>query len=51
MLTALFPKYHQRYLECPVADWLAGFADWLVSAGYPTSPQLPAIASRHASVT
>ena len=38
MLTALFPKYHQRYLECPVADWLAGFADWLVSAGYAHAP-------------
>lgn len=38
MLTALFPKYHQRYLECPVADWLAGFADWLVSAGYAHDP-------------
>jgi len=38
MLTLLFPKYHQRYLECPVADWLAGFADWLVSAGYAHDP-------------
>lgn len=38
MLTALFPKYHQRYLESPVADWLAGFADWLVSAGYAHDP-------------
>ncbi len=38
MLTALFPKYHQRYLECPVADWLADFADWLVSAGYAHDP-------------
>lgn len=34
MLTALFPRYHQRYLESPVADWLTGFAEWLVSAGY-----------------
>ena len=38
MLTTLFPKYHQRYLESPVADWLAGFADWLVSAGYAHDP-------------
>ncbi len=38
MLTALFPKYHHRYLECPVADWLAGFADWLVFAGYAHDP-------------
>ncbi len=38
MLTALFPKYHQRYLECPVADWLADFADWLGSAGYAHDP-------------
>lgn len=38
MLSALFPKYHQRYLECPVADWLVGFADWLVSAGYAHDP-------------
>jgi site-specific recombinase XerD len=38
MLTLLFPKYHQRYLDCPVADWLAGFADWLVSAGYAHDP-------------
>jgi integrase/recombinase XerD len=38
MLTLLFPKYHQRYLECPVADWLVGFADWLVSAGYAHDP-------------
>jgi len=38
MLTHLFPKYHQRYLECPVADWLTGFADWLVSSGYAHDP-------------
>ena len=38
MLTLLFPKYHQRYLDSPVADWLAGFADWLVSAGYAHDP-------------
>lgn len=34
MLTDLFPKYHRRYTESPVSGWLAGFADWLVSAGY-----------------
>ena len=38
MLTALFPKYHRRYLESPVAAWLAGFADWLVSVGYAHDP-------------
>ena len=38
MLTALFPKYHRRYLESPVADWLSGFAEWLVSAGYAHDP-------------
>ena len=38
MLTDLFPKYHRRYAESLVADWLAGFADWLVSAGYARDP-------------
>ena len=38
MLIALFPKYHRRYLASPVADWLAGFAEWLVSAGYAHDP-------------
>jgi integrase/recombinase XerD len=38
MLSALFPRDHQRYLESPVADWLTGFADWLVSAGYAHDP-------------
>ncbi|HYW75618.1 MAG TPA: tyrosine-type recombinase/integrase [Gammaproteobacteria bacterium] len=38
MLTALFPKYHRRYLESPVADWLVEFADWLVAAGYARDP-------------
>lgn len=38
MLTALFPKCHRRYLESPVADWLAGFAEWLVSSGYAHDP-------------
>lgn len=38
MLTTLFPKYHQRYLESPVGNWLAGFADWLVSVGYAHDP-------------
>jgi integrase/recombinase XerD len=38
MLTSLFPKYHRRYLESPVADWLAGFAEWLVSTGYAHDP-------------
>ena len=38
MLTDLFPRYHQRYLESPAADWLTGFADWLVSAGYAHDP-------------
>ena len=38
MLTALFPKYHKRYIESPVADWLTGFADWLICAGYAHDP-------------
>lgn len=38
MLNALFPKDHQRYLQSPVADWLTGFADWLVSVGYAHKP-------------
>lgn len=38
MLSALFPKDHQRYLQSPVADWLTGFADWLVSTGYAHKP-------------
>jgi integrase/recombinase XerD len=38
MLTVLFPKYHQRYLESSAADWLTGFADALVSAGYAHDP-------------
>jgi site-specific recombinase XerD len=38
MFIDLFPRYHQRYLESPVADWLTGFADWLVSAGYAHDP-------------
>jgi site-specific recombinase XerD len=38
MLTALFPKYHRRYLESPIADWLEGFAKELVSAGYAHDP-------------
>lgn len=38
MLTALFPKCHRRYLESPVAGWLADFADWLVFAGYAHDP-------------
>jgi integrase/recombinase XerD len=38
MLTALFPKYHSHYLTSPVVDWLAGFAEWLVSAGYAHDP-------------
>ena len=33
MLTALFPKCHRRYLESPVAGWLADFADWLAREG------------------
>lgn len=38
MLTNLFPKYHRRYLASPIADWLTGFADWLVSVGYAHDP-------------
>jgi site-specific recombinase XerD len=38
MLTTLFPRDHRRYLESPVADWLTGFADWLVSVGYAHDP-------------
>ena len=38
MLTKLFPRYYRRYLESPVADWLVGFADWLVFAGYAHDP-------------
>jgi hypothetical protein len=38
MLTTLFPKFHRRYLECPIADWLTGFADWLVAVGYAHEP-------------
>lgn len=38
ILTAIFPKYHQRYLEWHVADWLVGFADWLASDGYAHDP-------------
>ena len=38
MLTDPFPKYHRRYAESLVADWLAGFADWLVPAGYARDP-------------
>lgn len=57
MLTLLFPKYYQRYLECPVADWLAGFADWLVSGGYAHDPahdhvrRLKQVLEAHGSVT
>ncbi|CAD6524614.1 hypothetical protein LMG28140_01651 [Paraburkholderia metrosideri] len=38
MLTTLFPRFHQRYLDSPVADWLVGFADWLVAVGYAHDP-------------
>lgn len=38
MLTTLFPKYHRRYFESPVADWLAGFAGWLLFVGYAHDP-------------
>ncbi|MDR6503939.1 hypothetical protein J2785_007132 [Burkholderia ambifaria] len=38
MLATLFPKLHRRYLESPVADWLEGFADWLVAVGYAHEP-------------
>lgn len=38
MLTALFPKYHSRYLASPVAHWLEGFAEWLVATGYAHAP-------------
>ena len=38
MLTTLFPKFHRRYLESPIADWLTGFADWLVAVGYAHEP-------------
>ena len=57
MLALLFPKYHQRYLDCPVADWLAGFADWLVSVGYAHDPahdhvrRLKQVLEAHGSVT
>lgn len=38
MLSELFPKYHRHYAESPVAGWLTGFADWLVSVGYARDP-------------
>lgn len=57
MLTTLFPKYHQRYLESPVADWLADFASWLVSVGYAHNAahnhvrRLKQVLEAHGSVT
>ena len=57
MLTTLFPKYHQRYRDCPVANWLAGFAEWLVSTGYAHDPahdhvrRLKQVLETHGSVT
>lgn len=57
MLNDLFPKYHRRYAESPVADWLVGFADWLVSTGYAHDPahdhvrRLKQVLERHKSVT
>ena len=38
MLSTLFPRLHRRYLKSPVADWLVGFADWLVAVGYANQP-------------
>lgn len=38
MLTKLFRRDHQRYLQSPVAHWLSGFAEWLVATGYARDP-------------
>ena len=38
MLKQLFPKYHIRFKESPVAPWLQGFAEWLVAEGYAHDP-------------
>lgn len=38
MLDQLFPKYHPRFTQSPVAPWLQSFAEWLVTQGYAHDP-------------